>query len=304
MRPLTVDTLCDEVETYTNEPEGTGIDHVRAGYDRVLTGVHPSSNPPYVHAWSFLRPYSEITISAEQTGTATGVYDSSTYTVITSTEPIFDPSNVGDTITVTDTGSFEIVTYTSRSVVSIAGDNAFAAKAVSFQNPGRYDLPDDWGGIAAPFKYTYESDEVRPQIHPVGPEDILALRRDSNRTYEPRYAAIVPSTADSTGIQKWKLWVFPRPLTTRLWSYRYLVLPDDVTDTKSYFLGSPNVDQAIRYAALADAEAKTGQKPGYYENLFTRTMAARIDADRRQQPRRPLSTASPNRRNRSFGWRY
>jgi len=288
MLPLLMTALCDEVEVFTGGAASSGLPHVRAGYARVLQGLIPGRD--YCHAWNFLRPYAEISISQAVTGTATGVYDASTYTVVTATTAIFDVSHVGDTITITDIGDKTIATYTSSTILSFAGDDSFAGKAVSIQHPGVYALPDAFSGLVEPFRYAYESTETGPIIQEATPGDIQDYRRGSHTTGDPRYYAIVPAAEDQDAVQGYNLWVWPRPDATRIWTYRYIVSPTDVSDAAKYFLGAPMTNQAIRYAALADAEVHIGRKPGHYERLYNEAMLAAVGEDRRLSTRRPLST--------------
>ncbi len=289
MLPLLMDGLCDEVEALTGGAASSGLPNVRAGYARVLQGLVPGRD--YCHVWNFLRPYAEISIAQAVTGTATGVYDGSTYTVVTATAGIFDPSHVGDTLTIDTIDDKTVATYTSATILSFAGSDAFAAKAVSIQSAGIYALPSAFSGLVESFRYAYESTETGPVIREATPGDIQDYRRGSNTTGDPYFYAIVPGAEDQTAVQPYNLWVWPRPDATRIWTYRYLVQPTDVSDAAKYFLGAPMTNQAIRYGALADAELQIGRKPGQYERRYNEAMLAAINEDRRLNSKRALSTA-------------
>ena len=73
----------------------------------------------------------KVASTASSPITATGVYDGSTYTVITSSAAFFCSAMVGKTIVVADTGTYAIAVYTSTTSVKIAGNTAFTDKLFS-----------------------------------------------------------------------------------------------------------------------------------------------------------------------------
>lgn len=88
--------------------------------------------------WTFLMPVTSMTIwpdiliALDRSGAvATGVYDGSTYTVITSDTAEFTSDMVGKLICVDATGAWEIAAFVSSTVVKIAGNHAFASKEYS-----------------------------------------------------------------------------------------------------------------------------------------------------------------------------
>ena len=69
--------VADQVESYLGGTPAAGValGCVKTGYDEFLAGMNPANG--LKHTWSFLKRYSEITLTASVEGTATGVYTAS-----------------------------------------------------------------------------------------------------------------------------------------------------------------------------------------------------------------------------------
>ena len=192
--------LCDQVELYTgNTAAGAALAHVKSGFERVLLGIDPRDS--HVHAWSFAQPVSELWITANVSGTATGVYDAvAAETTITATAALFVPSQVGETITVTDGGgpgvdlTLVIASYTAPTIVVATGGQAFAAKPISLPHGGIYTLPSDFGGLVEAPVYPW-SDEATCRWQEASPEEIFdAWRRSKTRSTTYLYALVPVAT--------------------------------------------------------------------------------------------------------------
>jgi len=295
---LTAKELADKVEKTLTLEEGMGLECVREGFGRFLKGMDPFDTLKAPHVWSFLSPRAEMTWSMTVTGTGTGVYDDSTYTVITATTAIFSPEQVGDTITVDGSDTYEVKTYTSSTIVSISGDNAFAAKSLSLPHSGVYTLPANFGGLVAPFVYPYSALQ-RPLLEKSAPSDIMKMLSYQRTVGTPAYYAISadPLTAQDdggwgTGSQRFSVMVFPRPEADRIVRYQYktVIQADAVTDrTDSYLLGGIDHDRTITAGAMAHGEWLARQERGSLEEEFRREMAGSIQADKMLKTRLPLS---------------
>ena len=278
MLVLTAAAMCDAVEAVTGiTTAGHALGFVNSGYDRVLSGLDPRSGSR--HLWSFLSPLAELVLTPTVTGTATGVYDGSTYTVITATTAMFSPTQVGDDITVTDTGTYEITNYETSSKVWIEGDHAFTGKAVSLYAAGIYDLPTDFEGLLAGPVYAYHADGDLYTILPVGIERIFEEWRGEQGASFPQFYAIVAKTLTASTGQRWQMMVALRPDERRVLRYQYMVAPSALTDSGSvYPLGGGMLAQTVLTAALAEFEESRAM-PGQYVRKYDTMMAASIDAD-------------------------
>jgi len=280
--------ICDAVETYTNNTNaGTALPIVQSGYDRVLQGLDPRDN--HCHAWSFLEPVADLTIAAAITGLATGVYDAGTdLTTITATTAIFAPSQVGESITITDGGGagvplvLTVASYTSPLVIVCDAGNSFNAKAVSLPHTGLYSLPSDFGGLIEAPVYPYPDGVSAPPFEEVSAEQLFDDWRRDNTAGTPRRFALLPVAQPAAQTaQAYAIGVWPRPETARLLRYRYSVDPAAAVDSASaYPMGFAAMAPAYEAAALAEAEIRGSGAPGRWEARFREAMAAAIDIDR------------------------
>ena len=282
MARLLVTAICDAVEVFTgNTTAGAALLHFHAGYNRVLAGGDPRDAGGAPHLWSFLQLRAELSLAMSVTGTATGVLATGE-TTITATTAIFDPIQVGDSITVTTvTLPMVIASYTSSTVIVATLGESFAGKAVSLPHHGIYALPAGFDGFLEPPVYALAAGLATPDLVEVAPERLFEMRRESNAVGTPRYFALVADAAAATGTaQTYSLIVAPRPEATRLLLYRYRLAAPDLTDAAAvYPLGPPSMSLLYRAAALADAELLLGHVPGPHEAAYQKLMITAIDAD-------------------------
>ena len=280
---LSVAAVCDLIEAYTgNTTAGDALVHAKIGYKRFLMGLDPRTQK--VHTFSFLQPIATLSITADATGTATGVYDSDEdETTITATASIFYEWMIGETITVADVGDLTITSYTSATVVVADAGEDFDSKAITVAHPGVYNLPVDFGGLLGPVSYIRNTNYENPGIRTVDPEFVIdQWRRDSSQD-STIYVAIAPgslvTTAQAAGRNV--MIVAPRSMYDRTLTYRYRRLPLDVTDsTSAYFLGGPIHNETILECALAAAELSMNKGSGQHEERAAKMLAASIDIDR------------------------
>ncbi|HUX00846.1 MAG TPA: hypothetical protein VMY35_07685 [Phycisphaerae bacterium] len=284
MARLSTGVICDAVEVFSgNVTANAALLHFHAGYNRVLAGGDPRDSGGAPHLWSFLQLRAELSLAMSITGTATGVYAAGTETTtITATTAIFDPIQVGDSITIdTVTDPLVIASYTSSTVIVAALGEDFAGKAVSLPHHGIYALPAGFDGFLEPPVYALAAGLATPDLEEVSPERLFEMRRESNALGTPRYYALVADAAAAAGTaQTYSLAVAPRPEATRLLLYRYRLAAPDLTDlTTMYPLGPPSMSPLYRAAALADAELLLGHVPGPHEAAYQKLMITALDAD-------------------------
>jgi len=278
MLALSAGAICDAVEAITGvTTSGHALGFVNTGYDRVLSGINPRDGS--LHVWSFLSPVANLELAGTTTGTATGVYDGSAYTVITATTAIFSPTHVGDTITIATVGDCEITYFESSTKVWIDGSHGFVAQAVSIPSSGIYDLPSDFAGLLSPPVYAYDTDNPTPRLEAVSVQRIFEYWRTNNSTSEPSYFAIAPKAFVAATGQQYQILFYPRPQERRLLRYQYLTSVAALTDSATvYPVGGSALAYCIRAAALSEYE-KDRAMPGQYTTEFTERMCAAIDTD-------------------------
>jgi hypothetical protein len=125
-------------------------------------------------------------------------------TTITATTPIFVPSQIGETITVTDGGgagvdlALVIASYTSSTVIVATGGNAFTSKAVSLPHNGIYALPADFGGLVEAPVYPWPSGEAACDWREASPEEVFRAWRQSNTRSTAYLYALIPIATPPT----------------------------------------------------------------------------------------------------------
>jgi len=282
MARLAVSVICDAVEVFTgNVTANAALLHFHAGYNRVLAGGDPRDASGAPHLWSFLQLRAELSLAMSITGTATGVLAAGE-TTITATTAIFDPIQVGDSITITTVADpLVIASYTTEKIIVATLGEDFAGKAVSLPHHGIYALPAGFDGFLEAPVYALAAGLATPDLREVSPERLFRMRRESNALGTPRYFALVADAAAAAGTaQTYSLAVAPRPEATRLLLYRYRLAAPDLTDaTDKYPLGPPSMSLLYRAAALADAELLLGHVPGPHEAAYQRLMITALDAD-------------------------
>ncbi len=278
MLALSAGALCDAVEAVSGVTTAAhALGFVNSGYAKFLEGIDPRDNER--HVWSFLQPLATLALAYQTTGTATGVY--ATLTTVTATAAVFQPTNIGDTMTVADTGDLTIADYTSATVVTVSGSHAFTGKAITIPHGGLYDLPSDFGGMIDRPYYAYSTTAGRCELHESSAEAILRMYENDTPVSTAYYWAVVPAAFVAATGQRWQMMFYPRFDEARFTRYRYLVIPSALTDSASvYTLGGAVHCYAIKTLALSEYELSRGQ-PGIYTADAKTHMIASIDHDRK-----------------------
>ena len=156
------------------------------------------------HDWRFRRRQFTLDVWPDQSGTCTGVYDG-TNTTITAATGTFYESMVNHSLVVTGTGAgtFEIVAWTSATVITVSGNCAASASAWSVTANGTYQLPSWVAKIdqRSLVERTHEGDQgIRIT------EDVQQYQRvanqvdqdDTGESREPEILCIVRNTSATT----------------------------------------------------------------------------------------------------------
>jgi hypothetical protein len=235
------------------------------------------------HEWSFLKPLDAITVwpdIAVGTATVTGVYDAGTgLTTLTASAASFYASMVGKVITITDTGSFTVSTFSSSTVVVVSGDATSAAKTFAIASAGSFRLPDDFGGFEG--KFSFPAGDLYSGLVVTGEGRIRELTSVDNSSGRPEYAAVRPIASTGAAGQRFELVVYPLPDTAYVLTYRKVILANQLTANNPYPLGGMAHAETILASCLAAAEEHIDETRGVRYQAFIERLEASIHTDSR-----------------------
>jgi len=262
----------------------TALKHVLAAQMTVLKGLDTRWSPPRNHIWSFTQTEVSYTFSATVTGTATGqgTYSKTTeHTTLTASSATFDDSMIGHNLTFTTSEEvYEIVAFTSTTVIVLEGD-ASAEKSgdtFSIDAKGYHATPTGFRGIKIPPVFAYSASGNRYSLVKTSPAAIRAMWRNSNQPGYTRYWALEPITFSASTGQTYRFLVAPMPTEDMVASMRVFIrVPDPAAGM--YFPGGDLVSMAIRDEALASVELVTGATKGVWAAAAQASLWSAIDAD-------------------------
>jgi len=282
---------CDQIEAFLSatgsESAGVALRYVQAAYDEFLAGRHPAFG--YIHPWSFLNTYQELTLQASVEGTASGTYTASASgrqlgtIAVTATSAIFTSAHIGCYLTVEDVGTYRITAYSSTTLVTVqvlTGQIAADFTSKSVWLAGVYDLASDFGGMNGRPTYMYSSTYLTPYLRQTSLDDITAMWKYDGDEDEPTHYAVVAREFDATAGQRWQLWVAPRSENTQVLRIPYRVRPGLLTDSASvWLLGGREHAQTILQIAHKYVELWGSGTAGVQAAMADRMMAQSIDFD-------------------------
>ena len=274
---------CSRLFSATDIAAGRPLESVKAAYRDFLAGRNPRTGT--VHAWSFMRPLTTITVGAAVTGTATGT----TGGVITATTSIFNRSMVGVQLTIADTTSrvVTITAYTSATVVTTDDTIGFSSKTVTPASNGIVALPDGFSSLLEWPRPAYNTTGQGMNVREVKPDAILRDWQGNISLDEPYMFCVQPSQSwDGTVGQRYELWVAPRPLAAYDWLVRYSINPDNlaplVNDANHFFLGGWEFSETLRKMCMGKAEVDSGRAAGVYHGLAEQALVESIATDKQR----------------------
>lgn len=151
-----------------------------------------------------------------------------------------------------------------------------------------YDLPDDFGGTVLDESVTYAAGVDQPHLAKVSEGTIRQLRMSETSTGYPAYYAVRNKAHAPTTGQRWEMLTHPTPgadQNTKVIDYRYVYIPDALTNTNKYPVGGGQYSQVILAAHLAAMELVLEHDPAGPErqNFITLlTTAVRLDEEQKQ----------------------
>lgn len=239
------------------------------------------------NGWRWARPTASIdlwpAVAVNAAVTATGVYTS--LTTITATAASFYPSMEGKTITVTDVGDLTIDSYTSSTVVTVAGNHPFVGKTFAIAADGNYTLPKTFGGqYTGPI--TYDANSNTGAVIEWSSESIIRTHREPS-TVETGYPFKAAVRRMVTPARRWELLTYPTPHELCTVEFPYDLYFDELTTGTEMHPAGYAFDEAVKAAVQATCEregvGQIGPAMQYYRQI---ALPNAYNADGRSAPRR------------------
>lgn len=142
----------------------------------------------------------------------------------------------------------------------------------------RYDLPEDFTGIASTFAFA-AGDKVG-RLARVNDDTIRQLQSSSNRTGDPQYFAIVTKNPTPVTGVAYEVLFYPTPDAARTLNYSYAASPPSLDADHPYPLGGPQCAEMFLEACLAEAEKTLHDVEGVHEKRFRELLVAAILFDK------------------------
>jgi hypothetical protein len=146
-----------------------------------------------------------------------------------------------------------------------------------------YDLADDFGGTLVPKTTTWASGTDRRPIQLVSEDTIRKHQAYNSTAGMPQYLAVRGKTFVPANGQRWEALVYPAPsaaYNNTVLSFRYVSVPDTLTNTNIYPRGGAQYSETILSAVMAAAEIKQDDDPnGPFMQKFQASLQNSIRAD-------------------------
>lgn len=256
------------------------------GYRHWLGGVDPRNG--LAHEWTFLKPWSTLTIGPTESLTVDGTGSHSGDETVLTLDSACIPEEIDTTGTVTfstSSTSYNIVSVASDgSTITVSGDASgeTASDDITASHTNLYAMPSDFSSLTGDMVY---DSQTYDRMSEVDSEVVERIYQSWQNTYgPPRYFAIVPrSFSVSTG-SRYFLQVEVVPSNSYTLRYRYRVRPDAPdTDGSEYPLGEPEDHFAIQQCALAAWEREATDTYGPQSRMADEQLAASITRDKHRR---------------------
>jgi len=273
------------VSNYTTTQSNLVIQCIKRGLRRFYNpSLLPNENK--VHQWSFMHPVTTITVGPlSRTASGLPTYDAGTgYSTITLTADGFDTRSDSFTTTVTFGTSgtaYTIVSVTSTTVALVSGDASGETTddSVTISGQQDYDLPDNFGDIEGVL--TFSSSSQGYISIPTSSESELRRRRQfTTSSGRPVVAAVRPKSFDGSNGQRYELMLWPPPDSSYTLTYKYLAIPNALSDTYPYPMGGEIHAETILLSCLAAAEEYIEDDLGVKKSEYLDRLRTSIETDR------------------------
>jgi hypothetical protein len=209
--------------------------------------------------------------------TITDVYKATTGTAA------FETTMEGQALTFdTSSTDYTILSYVDNKNLYLDGDASGESGTDTYTITayGVYRLPADFGGIYGQMTFAtgtgaYEPLTIRSEAQ------IRRLLQDSDSTRRPHSAAIRPVASSPSLGQRFDLLVYPIPDSDYTLYYRYIKLPDALTQANRYPLGGMAHAETFKAACLAAAEESQRGAKGPKWAAFMERLVQSVDYDSR-----------------------
>lgn len=154
----------------------------------------------------------------------------------------------------------------------------------SASNAALYDLPDDFGGTILDRSVTYPKGSNIRMLTKV-PESVIRQNYAlDDQTGTPKYFAVRNKTHVAANGQRWEMLVYPLPKENTTITFRYVFVPDIITNTAIYPVGGAQYSEVILAAFMSAAEYKQDDEPtGAYTKKFEELLKVAMRNDMQQK---------------------
>jgi len=149
-----------------------------------------------------------------------------------------------------------------------------------------YDLPDDFGGTLIDGSFTYAAGTDQYPLIRITDTKMRRLQR-TNRIGFPKYYSYKNKAHDEVNGQRYSITFHPTPgaaANTAQLTYRYVYVPNALTNTNKYPVGGAQYSELFLAAHLAAAEAYLDDDPaGPYRQQFNTLLGVAMRNDEAQK---------------------
>lgn len=143
-----------------------------------------------------------------------------------------------------------------------------------------YDLTDDFTGSVIDDSFTFAASSDNRKLKPVGEATIRAHQAKDPLTGTPRWFAIRNKEHDTVNGQRWEVLVYPTPTANATVTYRYVYVPNMITNSAPYPVGGARYSGVVQLAVEAAAEQYLDDDPaGPAYQRFLQELNSAIRAD-------------------------
>ena len=286
------------------EDDGDAYDALTAGeeatVDRFLNQGLRRFNSPMLagktHSWSFLKPFTSLTINAAFTGSDgvevsydhTGGASELLVTLAGDTWPSWFDATSDEFTTLRIAGvDYYVATWVSTTTLTLStannpGENVDATEDFSLHQDN-YLLPDDYGNIDGNVTFI-QANNAYSTCRRVMPETIEVWRMQGPNIGRntPSYFAIRPRARSETEGTKQEILFYPAISQASTAQFRYRVRANALSNEDGYPYGASDHSETILAAclAVAEEEGNDGQHGGRWQT-YQELLAASIFFDSR-----------------------
>jgi hypothetical protein len=146
-----------------------------------------------------------------------------------------------------------------------------------------YELPQDFGGIRTPFKFTSQSGY--PALQEVSEGDILEMREGGETTSYPQYFAVRAGHHNPETGQRYEVMFWPTPDAEHVLYYSHYTMPPMMSGDDDVPMGGAENSECIMCYCLAAAEVEQDEVAGVQSERANIMLSRSIKMDNLREPR-------------------